>query len=375
MACDPTIAQAGEVLAAINDGEGEDYKGTLGRLINDPELARHARGCDLGRARGDQQLLPVQVVARHADRVQRVLADPAVLRDRRDPGAHRQVLPGRARAGRARRRSRPTRSAMPPAPARSPAARRSGTRCGSPPSSASRSARSRSAAGSRTRRSAIGVDALIGEGRLKLSADLFGSFERTPRLKLAAAFAVFRSIYLIAGHRRRAQRARLPPDQQRHQPGRAEPVRPRSATAATTSSAPRCTSTTPTSRRCSASTARCWCPRWPPEPVSRRRAGRAGRSRRRRRARARRSRSSGQRSPLSISVSVRCGRVLERLAQRDARAVGDLDELRRAWCRRAARRCSSTSFQLVADPALDQDVDADLSRRAARSKMPIATPV
>jgi hypothetical protein len=34
---------------------------------------------------------------------------------------------------------------------------------------------------------------------LKLSSDLYGAFDRAPRLKLAGALAVFRSIYILAG--------------------------------------------------------------------------------------------------------------------------------------------------------------------------------
>jgi phospholipid/cholesterol/gamma-HCH transport system substrate-binding protein len=45
----------------------------------------------------------------------------------------------------------------------------------------------------------IGTDFLVGNGRLKLSADLYGGYTRTPRIKLAGALAVFRSIYVIAG--------------------------------------------------------------------------------------------------------------------------------------------------------------------------------
>jgi phospholipid/cholesterol/gamma-HCH transport system substrate-binding protein len=45
----------------------------------------------------------------------------------------------------------------------------------------------------------IGADALFFNGRLKLSSDVFGGFDRAPRLKLAGAFAVFRSIYILAG--------------------------------------------------------------------------------------------------------------------------------------------------------------------------------
>ena len=45
----------------------------------------------------------------------------------------------------------------------------------------------------------FGGDVLLSEGRLRFSADLFGSFQRTPRLKVAASFAVLRSIFVVAG--------------------------------------------------------------------------------------------------------------------------------------------------------------------------------
>lgn len=45
----------------------------------------------------------------------------------------------------------------------------------------------------------VGTDLSLG-GRLRLSADLYGSsFSNEPNLKLAAAFAVFRSLYIMAG--------------------------------------------------------------------------------------------------------------------------------------------------------------------------------
>jgi len=37
------------------------------------------------------------------------------------------------------------------------------------------------------------------EGRLRLSADVFGSFYPTPRVKLTGAFAVYRTLYVLAG--------------------------------------------------------------------------------------------------------------------------------------------------------------------------------
>ena len=45
----------------------------------------------------------------------------------------------------------------------------------------------------------FGADMLLRNGRLKFSGDVFGSHTYTPRVKLAGALEVFRSIYLIAG--------------------------------------------------------------------------------------------------------------------------------------------------------------------------------
>jgi hypothetical protein len=45
-----------------------------------------------------------------------------------------------------------------------------------------------------------GVDGAFGDGRLKLSADVMeSSYAKTPRIKLAAAFAVYRTLYIIGG--------------------------------------------------------------------------------------------------------------------------------------------------------------------------------
>jgi phospholipid/cholesterol/gamma-HCH transport system substrate-binding protein len=45
----------------------------------------------------------------------------------------------------------------------------------------------------------IGSDVLLNGGKLRFSADAFGAFTKTPRLKVAGAVAVFRSIYLLGG--------------------------------------------------------------------------------------------------------------------------------------------------------------------------------
>jgi phospholipid/cholesterol/gamma-HCH transport system substrate-binding protein len=45
----------------------------------------------------------------------------------------------------------------------------------------------------------MGADMLLGTGRLRLSGDIYGGYTRIPRVKFTAALAVFRSAYLIAG--------------------------------------------------------------------------------------------------------------------------------------------------------------------------------
>lgn len=45
----------------------------------------------------------------------------------------------------------------------------------------------------------VGSDLLLGSGRLRLSADAFGGFSHVPRVKLAAALEVFRSVYISGG--------------------------------------------------------------------------------------------------------------------------------------------------------------------------------
>jgi hypothetical protein len=46
----------------------------------------------------------------------------------------------------------------------------------------------------------VGVDAAFGNGRLRFSLDAMeSSFARTPRIKMAAALEVFRSVYVLGG--------------------------------------------------------------------------------------------------------------------------------------------------------------------------------
>jgi phospholipid/cholesterol/gamma-HCH transport system substrate-binding protein len=45
----------------------------------------------------------------------------------------------------------------------------------------------------------LGADLLLGDGRLRISSDLFGSFTQVPRLKVLASIEVFRELYILGG--------------------------------------------------------------------------------------------------------------------------------------------------------------------------------
>jgi phospholipid/cholesterol/gamma-HCH transport system substrate-binding protein len=196
-AVDPTIAQMAEVMTAIDRGETDDWRGTLGRLASSPALhdtiedatasvADAARGLDQFRSwLGGRVELGVYA------RAFRVYAT-AELRARND----KFYLVELERSG-----------LGVPSDALSDAA---GTTQYTRTQVIRDRLRFTAQFGKRLRflqlRGGIkdstfgmGGDALLAAGRLRLSADVFGSFQRAPRLKLAAAFAVFRSIHVIAG--------------------------------------------------------------------------------------------------------------------------------------------------------------------------------
>jgi phospholipid/cholesterol/gamma-HCH transport system substrate-binding protein len=195
---DEEIAQAAELVSAINEGKSADWKGSLGRLVNDPQLAddlydasesgREAVGSfyrfkswlgmrmEVGiyaraprfyataelRARTDKFYLvefekgPLGGVP--YDSVAEVTGSNTYTRHQEIRDTLRFTAQFGKQAG--------------------PFAIRGGLKDST---------------------FGIGFDVLVASARLKLSADVFGSFSRTPRVKVAAAFAVFRSIYILGG--------------------------------------------------------------------------------------------------------------------------------------------------------------------------------
>jgi phospholipid/cholesterol/gamma-HCH transport system substrate-binding protein len=195
---DPQLAQAAEIARAVNEGSGADWKGTLGRMVNDPALAntldevasdgREAVGSFnrfkswLGmrveydvfssavrfyataeiRARNDKFYLvelergPLGGVPN--DELSDVAGTSAYLRQQEIHDRLRFTAQFGKQLGMFSVRG-----------------------------------------GLKDSTFGFGVDTLLFEGRLKLSADLYGSFQATPRLKLAGALAVFHSVYVLAG--------------------------------------------------------------------------------------------------------------------------------------------------------------------------------
>lgn len=195
---DEPVRQATEVMAAINNGEGDDWKGSLGRLINDKELGESLEDAsESGREAVSsfyrfKSWLGMRLELNVFSRIPRFYAT-AEIRARTDkfyliefergglggvPTDQVSDATGTSAFTRRQEIKDTLRFTMQFGKQTGPLAIRAGIKDST---------------------FGAGVDALMLTGRLKISADIFGGFARTPRLKLAAAFAVFRSIYVIAG--------------------------------------------------------------------------------------------------------------------------------------------------------------------------------
>jgi phospholipid/cholesterol/gamma-HCH transport system substrate-binding protein len=195
---DPQLAQAGELMAAIDEGRSNDWKGKLGRLVNKSDLAdqiedatESVRDAAAGLNRFKSWLgmrLEVNRFSRHI----RFYAT-AELRARNDKfylvefergplgGLPHDTLSDVANAGSYTREQ--------DIPDRLRFTAQFGKQIG----------RYAFRGGIKDSTFGFGADALFLDGRLKLSSDVFGSFQATPRLKLTGALAVFRTLYVIAG--------------------------------------------------------------------------------------------------------------------------------------------------------------------------------
>lgn len=193
---DQPIADFAEVVDAIDRGHGDDWRGTLGKLVNDPSLANTLDDFTDGVAEGAAGLRRFHswIGGRfEVTRGQARVYATAELATRTDKfyaiefSYNSQGTPPAAELADAPGSPDHTRTIEIDNKLRFTA--QFGKRIGF----------MRGRIGLKDSTPGIGVDALFFNGRLKLTADAFDSFGAVPRLKVAGALAVFRTIYILAG--------------------------------------------------------------------------------------------------------------------------------------------------------------------------------
>ena len=195
---DPKIDQATEIMTAVNEGHGDDWRGTLGKLVNDAELGETLDDLSAGGRDAAAGLVRFkswlgmrieldaysQAVRFYASAELRSHADKFYLFEfERGPlgGVPSDELSEVVGSGAyVRQQTIPDRLRF---------TAQAGKQLG----------RFAVRGGIKDSTFGVGADAWLLADRLKLSADLYGAFDATPRLKLTGALAVFRSVYVLAG--------------------------------------------------------------------------------------------------------------------------------------------------------------------------------
>jgi hypothetical protein len=197
---DPTVDQMAEVMRAINRGEGDDWKGTVGRLVNDPQLGDSIDEAVDSAAEGVHSFnrfkswLGISLEADPVNFTTRLYATAEIyartdkfylveLEKSDEGGFPNDTLTDQPGSG-SYVRTQAIHDRL-----------RFTAQFGKQFLAGHLQVR----AGLKESTSGIGADALFMRGRLRLSADVYGSVQRIPRVKVAGAFAVFRSIYVLAG--------------------------------------------------------------------------------------------------------------------------------------------------------------------------------
>jgi phospholipid/cholesterol/gamma-HCH transport system substrate-binding protein len=195
---DPQVDNARQVMAAIDQGSGADWKGSLGRLINDRELGEQIEDATEGvrdavaGLNRFQSWIGARIEADAFSKDVRFYAS-AQIRAREDkfylvefergplgglPHDELADAVNSASYTRGQQIEDRLRFTFQFGKQLGPLALRGGIKDST---------------------FGLGADALMLEGRLKLSADAYGSFTSTPRIKLTGALAVFRTVYILAG--------------------------------------------------------------------------------------------------------------------------------------------------------------------------------
>jgi len=197
---DPTVDQMAEVMSAINESRGNDWKGTLGTLVNDPELGESIEDAADAGAEAVHSFnrfkswLGVTFEANPIDFTTRFYATAEIYArtdkfylvefEKSDEGGIPNDTLTDAPGTGAYTRTQQIHDRI-----------RYTAQFGKQFAAGHLQVR----AGLKESTFGIGADALFLRGRLRLSTDVFGSVQPVPRVKLAGAFAVFRSIYVLAG--------------------------------------------------------------------------------------------------------------------------------------------------------------------------------
>ncbi|HET9620656.1 MAG TPA: MlaD family protein [Kofleriaceae bacterium] len=195
---DPQIDQAAELMGAINDGESQDFAGKLGRLVNDPHLGEEiedateaVRDAAAGLNRF-KSWLGVRVEYDVFSAQVRVYAT-AEIRARNDKFYLIEIERGPL-------------GGVPNDQLSDAIGSNAFTRAQTIQDKPRFTAQFGKQLGRFALRGGLkdstfgaGADAYLMNDRLKLSADVFGAFVPTPRVKLSASYAVFRTLYILAG--------------------------------------------------------------------------------------------------------------------------------------------------------------------------------
>jgi phospholipid/cholesterol/gamma-HCH transport system substrate-binding protein len=195
---DPTVRDFQDVVVAINQGSGEDWKGKLGRMVNEPELADSIEDTTDGLASGAAGLNRFHswLGARYEYYLYTGLARAyatAELRSRNDkfylieaekgplgdlPREELADVLDSASHVRSQEIKDGLRFTLQFGKTFGKLQLRGGIKESTP---------------------GVGADVLLREGKLRLSTDVFGSFTHVPRVKVAAALELFSGIYVLAG--------------------------------------------------------------------------------------------------------------------------------------------------------------------------------
>lgn len=194
---DKPVDQMAEVMTAINNGEGDDWKGTLGRLVNDKQPGEDIEDLTEAAKEGTANLqrfkawLGARMEYNAWSHDFRFYAT-AELRSRSD----KFYLIELERSGLGVQDDRLT-----DAPSTTPYNRREviSDKLRFTAQFGKRFGWLQVRGGIKDSTFGYGADLLLMKGQLRFSADMFGSYALRPRMKLTGMFAVFRSLYILAG--------------------------------------------------------------------------------------------------------------------------------------------------------------------------------